>query len=715
MEATYEGAGRGSFVTASVAGGVVAGAVILVASARLGGDPIAVAAQDFGEALFALAAFATCFGAARHTGALGRQAWTLLGLSALSWGLGEIAWSVYEVGLGVAAPFPSIADAGFLGAVPLAIAGVLKLPSSPSSVTSRTRAVLDGAIVAGSLMLVMWAFGLRDLYLSAQLAPSTKLLVIAYPASDVVLMTILALTIRRARGPARIGVAILIAAYLFDFLADGSFADLTLRGAYGVLGSLADNAWIVGYLALGLAAIWSLGGSDQVPEQSRVELWQLAMPWVCVLAVATTEAWLLVTDQAAEPISGALAASVAVLFVLSQALTLNDSLHLLDRSRRAEAELYDTAALLREVIARAPVGIGRMGDDLRILDVNQRVTEIFGLSRAAFIGRSIAAIATPDELAHAGETARRLRNREVDAIENEGEVQRGDGSRIWVHRVISAVRTRGGALKHYLAIFEDVTGTHKAQEADAAHLTALEHLNHVKSEFMTMVSHEFRTALTGIQSYSEILAAGDGTPAEVVQFAGEINADARRLNRLITEMLDLDRMEAGRLVMRSEPVDMNQVVSEAVARARVSTTRHALRLDLDPGRPEVTGNPDRLAQVMTNLLVNSIKYSPDGGEIQVTTRLKDGVLEVSVKDHGIGVPQEFLGRIFSRDERYENVGRPETVGTGLGLAICAQIVRLHNGRIWVESAQGEGSTFTFALPARARQSADAPEKGSRVA
>ena len=150
--------------------------------------------------------------------------------------------------------------------------------------------------------------------------------------------------------------------------------------------------------------------------------------------------------------------------------------------------------------------------------------------------------------------------------------------------------------------------------------SAIERLNRLKSEFVSMVSHEFRTALVGIQGFSEMMCEQDLEPAEVKSFARDIYNDSQRLTRMISEMLDLDRMEAGRMTLHIGPVDVNEAVRAAVDRARVISTKHQIVTQLDPRLAPVSGDSDRLLQVITNLLSNAIKYSPDGGEVVVTTR-----------------------------------------------------------------------------------------------
>ena len=166
-------------------------------------------------------------------------------------------------------------------------------------------------------------------------------------------------------------------------------------------------------------------------------------------------------------------------------------------------------------------------------------------------------------------------------------------------------------------------------------------------------------------------------------------------------MLDLDRMEAGKIRLTPKPVDLNALIKDVIGRAVVSTERHAVRTDLDQALPIVVADADRLVQVMSNLVSNAIKYSPDGGEVRVATRAEDGMVRVSVTDQGIGIAPEFVNRLFGRYERFESNRTSQVVGTGLGLAISRQIVELHGGKIWVDSEVGSGSTFQFTIPIRA--------------
>jgi len=226
----------------------------------------------------------------------------------------------------------------------------------------------------------------------------------------------------------------------------------------------------------------------------------------------------------------------------------------------------------------------------------------------------------------------------------------------------------------------------------------LERVNRAKSEFVSIVSHEFRTPLTGIQGFSEMMRDEDLTPAEMKEYASDINKDAQRLTRLINDMLDLSRMEAGRMTLDRQPTDLNTIVSESVERVRPNAPEHPITLELDPLLPPLSGDPDRLTQVVANLLSNAVKYSPTGGPILVRTAPDPGGVHLSVEDHGMGIPEEEIESIWEQYGRVESKQMRGIQGTGLGLPIVRQIVKMHGGRAWVESALGRGSVFHVVLP-----------------
>ncbi len=252
----------------------------------------------------------------------------------------------------------------------------------------------------------------------------------------------------------------------------------------------------------------------------------------------------------------------------------------------------------------------------------------------------------------------------------------------------------------------------EAFEQQRQAVAELERLNRAKSDFVSIVSHEFRTPLTGIQGFSEMMQSEDLTLEEMREYAGDINKDAHRLNRMISEMLDLDKMESGRMEIHREPVDLNAIVTETADQVRPNAPRHPITLRLDPKIGEMSGDRDKLTQVMANLFSNAVKYSPEGGEIVVSTRVEGNTAHVVVRDHGMGIPNAALETIFERYGRVESLATRHIQGTGLGLPIVRQIVQLHGGSVWVESTVGEGSVFHVTLPRGAAARVDVAEVAS---
>jgi len=697
-------AGR-RFVWAAAAVAVVSVLFILAVGLNIGGDRGTTATDDIGEAIAALVAAASCgYAALTRTGRL-RLTWALIGLSAFSWFAGEVVWSVYEVGLGQDVPFPSAADAGFLLAIPLAVGGILGFPSAPSRLTTRSKVIVDTVILALSLVYVSWALGLAKVYDTSADDPIAKLIGAAYPAGDVVMIGVLLLVMRRASMLQRGSMTLLLLGFASIAVADSAFAFLTASGQYTVNGSLLDAGWVAGFLLIAIAPLWPAPFPEKVAEEGPVDLWQMSLPWVSLLGASVVTLVYALTGRTLDTFLMVVGAALGMLLVASSVLAHRDSAQLIDISVRSEKDLEERTSTLNQVISHAPLGVARVGVDLTILDVNPSLGSLLHAAAKVLVGSNVREYLSPEALQDLIERSKPLWEGQVDTVEGDTATIRADGSDVWLHYIITGVRRPNGMIDYFIAMFEDITAKHEAQETAAANLAGLERLNKLKSEFVSMVSHEFRTALVGIQGFSEILQTGDSTADDVKSLATDINNDAQRLNRMIGEMLDLDRMEAGKIRLNPQPLDLNKLISDTIERAQAASDQHHITADLDRALPIINGDADRLVQVVSNLLTNAVKYSPEGGDVLVKTRAEDGSVHVSVVDHGVGIAPEFVDRLFGRYERFESNRTSKVVGTGLGLAISRQIVELHGGRIWVESKPGDGSTFQFTVPLRANGAA----------
>ncbi|HWI53045.1 MAG TPA: ATP-binding protein [Symbiobacteriaceae bacterium] len=237
--------------------------------------------------------------------------------------------------------------------------------------------------------------------------------------------------------------------------------------------------------------------------------------------------------------------------------------------------------------------------------------------------------------------------------------------------------------------------TAQLQEANAE----LERASRHKSEFLTMVSHEFRTPLTSIITFTELLlddAAGK-VNQEQQEYLTDVLESSQRLLNMINDLLDISRLDAGKVRLFREALDIYDLARDAERTVRPLVERKGLTLALEMGRnlPLVEADGLRVTQVLLNLLGNAIKFTPAGGRITMTARVDVDFLEVAVKDTGIGIAPEDRKRVF---EKFSQAGRERPEGTGLGLPLAKSLVELHGGCMWLESEPGRGSTFHFTLP-----------------
>ncbi|MFN3741609.1 MAG: GAF domain-containing protein [Anaerolineales bacterium] len=231
-------------------------------------------------------------------------------------------------------------------------------------------------------------------------------------------------------------------------------------------------------------------------------------------------------------------------------------------------------------------------------------------------------------------------------------------------------------------------------------------VDRLKSEFVATVSHELRTPMTSIRGYVDLLLMGAAGALNEMQtnFLNVIKGNTDRLNALVADLLDISRIEAGRVTLTPQPLNLRQIAEESLAgiqrRAQQENKAMTFSLEAATSLPLALGDLERVRQILDNLLENAYSYTPAGGRVQIRLHAGDAEVQVDVQDSGIGIPPEEQARIFERFYRGEHPFVIQTPGTGLGLSIVKQLVEMHGGRIWVTSSgiYGEGSTFSFTLP-----------------
>ena|GEM_PF-857742 len=409
------------------------GAVITLAAAAWivfswGGARRTEQVDDIGQFVSAFLGAAACLFAAFKQRGRGRVAWALIGASAFCWGAGEVVWSYYVLLRGEQVPFPSFADLGYLSAVPLAIAGVLCFPLAASRASSRVRTVLDGLVIAGSLLIVSWATVLGTVYRLGTGSTISQLISLAYPAGDIVIGTMLLVLASRAPRSNRLPLLLLGGGLMANLVADSGFAYLTTTNSYGP-GNPVDTGWIAGYLLIAIAAlrVASMPAVTAAGESNSGRVWGL-LPYVPVAAAVVTAGIeeLMPGDLDRVIFWGMM--FVVVLVIVRQFLMLVDNQALNRQLESNAAALRQREEHFRSLVQNSSDVITLIDLDGRIRYQSSSVERIFGYSIGQLIG-------TPfGELVHVDDRTQMLRriqeaiNIEGPPISVECRLQREDGS-----------------------------------------------------------------------------------------------------------------------------------------------------------------------------------------------------------------------------------------------------------------------------------------------
>ena len=285
----------------------------------------------------------------------------------------------------------------------------------------------------------------------------------------------------------------------------------------------------------------------------------------------------------------------------------------------------------------------------------------------------------------------------VMTVEREGEFPRGDREAAETLGLQLALGIENARLAIRQRRFAE-----ELREKVAAATEGLRELDQAKSDFVSIVSHELRTPLTSIQGFSELLLTRPQSPERTRQFLTTIYQEAKRIGRIVRDLLDLSRIELGRgFELRRAPLDLRPLLAANAEQFRGQTELHQIVWEAPEDLPLVLADSDATDQVVKNLLSNAVKYSPGGGTIRVwaaSSTAQPGMVEIGVEDQGVGIPPSAISKIF---EKYYRVSHPATVhtrGLGIGLALVKALVEAHDGTVHVESREGEGSRFIVRLP-----------------
>ncbi|GEN07430.1 PAS domain S-box-containing protein [Myxococcus fulvus] len=368
--------------------------------------------------------------------------------------------------------------------------------------------------------------------------------------------------------------------------------------------------------------------------------------------------------------------------------------------RRAERQRDENLALLITLFETAPVALGFLDTHLRYVRVNERLARINGLPPEAHLGR------TPLEvLGEGGRAATAMLQQVLDTGEpvvgQEVDTQAvgHPGPRRLLTGSCYPVRAPDGHLLGVGVLVEDITQRRLAEEERERLYREAREAIRVRDDFLSIASHELKTPLTPLSlrlaTLERRLERGESVDPTTLRHARQ---HLLRMTGLINDLLDASRIEAGRLALHPQATRLDSLVEHVLQAMEAQRGGHELRYERPERDVQVFADPYRLEQVVTNLVENAFKYSPDGGVIHIKLETRGELALLSVKDPGIGIPEDQQKLLFERYFRARNVSSRSYGGLGLGLYISRDIVERHGGRIWVESQVGEGSTFHVALP-----------------
>jgi PAS domain S-box-containing protein len=359
-------------------------------------------------------------------------------------------------------------------------------------------------------------------------------------------------------------------------------------------------------------------------------------------------------------------------------------------------ELAREKAYIENLVENAGDAIVSTDNADRVLTWNRAAEVIFGYRKDEAVGGSFSMVMPPE------------RSRELEEIRLKLEVsgpmrnletrrRRKDGTVFDVVLAVSPIKDEGGRMIGSLHIVKDITEKNRYERR-------LKELDRMKSDFVSSVSHELRTPLTAIKGSVDNMVDGILGPVTEKQarYLARINANADRLARLISDLLDLSKIEAGKIDLKPAVVDVNTIVNEVADSLRGIAADKLIRIESNGAEPvQVWADRDKVLQILTNLIGNAVKFTPSHGRVGVAAKADEaGWVKIAVEDSGPGIPEEEAGKIFDKFYQAQQPNKVSVKGTGLGLAISKSLVELHGGKIGYERGAEGGSVFSFTLPAR---------------
>ena len=682
--------------------GMAAGAAALaLVVAVVTADPGSATSQtigDFGILLAALTAVGSCARAVLRRDAEAR-AWLWIGVAALIWSAAQGVWTAYGIATDHNYPFPSLADAGFVGYSVPAVVGLLSFPRARATPVGLARTLLDAAVIAAAVLFVSWSVVLGPVFNEESHDLLSRLTGLAYPVVDVTITSfVLVLTMRQTAGR-RLPWLCLALGLIILTLTDSTYVRLTFQEVSGTTGTLLAAGWMAAFFLMALSAAVPRKSAPQRSSPAYALSLEL-LPYVPVLgAVVIASSSLAAGNQTfLLGIGIALLALVVArqVLIVFENVTLTRGLEAKVAQRTAELE-----GLAAIVNSSTDAIVGKTTEGI-ITSWNPGAERVYCYPAAEALGRHHSFLIPGHR--------RDLEEENFAAIREGGrtrsyetERRRRDGSFIPVS--ITAFPVQGDHGIHGIAtIAQDITERRRTEaELMAAREAALES-SRLKSEFMATMSHEIRTPMNGVIGLTTLLLQ-TSLDENQRQYAEGVRTAGEALLALINDILDFSKLEAGKVELDPTPFGPRELLEEVAGLFAEQAQGKGLEL-IAHCRPDVPprllGDSRALRQILLNLVSNAVKFTA-AGEVIVVAKIRDAstdhaVLRFEVRDTGIGIPEPQQELIFDAFAQADASTTRQYGGTGLGLAICRRLTEALGGEMGLTSQLGEGSVFWVAVP-----------------
>ncbi len=632
-----------------------------------------------------------------------RLAWAMIALGNLAVFMGDSLWLYYEVILGEP-PFPSWADAAFLGYYPLVLWGLLLFPGPRRSHAERIKFWLDTATVMVGAWMVIWYFILAPIARAEYSDLLSAALSIAYPVGDlVVLFGFTTILLGRAQQSSRNALYLLVLGMVSIFFADLLFSYLQLQGTY-VSGSWVDPLWVLGYYLLALSAQCqcrqarrrdtSTGEYPAIRPFNLLPYSTIALGYGLLLFVLFKQ-W---DEQLGDLVIGSVV--LTALVVARQVAAVRENTRLLAEQEcvrsRAEHAIRQSEARFRSLVQSSSDAIMVVGRNASIQYQTPSVQRMLGYAPGELSGTGLIDLVHEDDLSHAHAFVAQVISQAGPSAPVEWRLRHHNG--YWVD-----VETIATNLLDDPAISGIVLNTRDISERKAKE--AAEAASRSKSVFLATMSHELRTPLTAIMGYCDLIALDAEMQGydSITPDLRRIQSSSRHLMSLISDILDISKIEADKMVLYPEFFPIEPILDEVLRNLQPLIEQNGNTLEVQRGANlgAMYADMTKVRQTLYNLLSNAAKFT-DNGTISVSMMREpiDGAewLRVRISDTGIGMTPEQVRYVFKPFTQADASTTRKYGGTGLGLALSRHFCEMMGGDISLESEQGKGSMFTISLP-----------------